>query len=122
MVKYTITPRDFIKGQLYVELEPLDSDVSTLTTVIDLSKTELQELFSLEDIASQKEFVKVRIIRHNDGFQELWEQERASRDSEVPEALLDLLGVPGTTVVTQDSVDAAKVTFNTSIGEPPVIV
>lgn len=122
MVKYTITPRDFIKGQLYVELEPLDSEVSTLTTVIDLSKTELQELFSLEDIASQKEFVKVRIIRHNDGFQELWEQERASRDSEVPETLLDLLGVPGTTVVTQASVDAAKATFNTSIGEPPVIV
>ena len=122
MIKYTITPTDFIKGQLYVQLEPFDSDVSTLTTVIDLSKDELQELLSLEDIASQKDFVRVRIIRHNDGFQELWEQERASRDSEVPEALLDLLGVPGTTVVTQELVNAAKVTFNTFMGEAPVIV
>jgi hypothetical protein len=119
MIKYTITPTDFIKGQLYVQLEPFDSDVSTLTTVIDLSKDELQELLSLEDIASQKDFVRVRIIRHNDGFQELWEQERASRDSEIPEALLDLLGVPGTTVVTQELVNAAKVTF---MGEAPVIV
>ena len=49
---------------------------------------------------------RAKLLRFNEGFQQQWQREKAAKANTIPFSLLNLLGVAGTTKVTQAEIDA----------------
>ena len=106
MIEYTITPIEFIKeaSQLVVELTPLDNSLNVLIIHVTLNPDLLTQVLSAPTLEEQKALLRAEIILGNSGYQLQWEREIATRQ-EIPQSLLDQLGVRGTTPVTQEEID-----------------
>lgn len=116
MIKYTITPYNFNKesSQLHVELIPEIDTVSSQHHIFVLSKELLEEIKALPSIEAQKARTRKYIVSFNSAFQQAWEQELAAKDESIPAGLFDLIGVPGTTPVTEEEVNQPEITVITS--------
>ena len=108
MIEYTITPRDYDAkyGHLVLDLWPTIDSLEPKTIVVALSTTKIEEILVATDITAQKAIIRKEVLKFNDDIQEQWAIEVSMAAVEVPSELMDLLGVPGTTPVTQIEIDA----------------
>ena len=108
MIEYTITPTDYDAkyGHLVLDLWPTDSSLEPKTIVLALNTTKIEEILAATDITAQKAIIRKEVLKFNDDIQEQWAIEMSMATVEVPSELMGLLGVPGTTPVTQIEIDA----------------
>jgi len=109
MIEYTITPMvyDAEKAHLTVEITPVDTslEIRDQSLVVVLSAETLAEILAETEVAPQKAIVRREVLRFNEFLQNSWNNEIAFRQAVPPPALLELLGVQGTTPVTQAEID-----------------
>jgi hypothetical protein len=111
MIEYTITPMvyDAEGGFLEVNIVPVEgSPVSLQPIIVAMSPLVLQQINEAPDLAAQKAIVRRQIIRYNNMIQSNWTRELAISSATYSTELLSLLGVPGTTTVTQAEVTEAN--------------
>ena len=110
MIEYTIHPIEYNEADahLMVDIIPVDNpSLKVQRVVLAISPEILQEIDAETDIAAQKAIIRREIIGFNSGLQGTWEREQAIKLIAIPQELTDLLGVPGTTPVTE--VEVAEV-------------
>lgn len=106
MIEYTVTPVEYLRdsSQLVVELTPLDNTLNVLLVHVNINPELLSQVLEAPSLEEQKALLRAEIILGNSGYQMQWEREIVARQ-EIPQALLDQLGVRGTTPVTQEEID-----------------
>ena len=111
MIEYTIHPIAYNEADahLTVDIIPVDNpSLKVQTVILAISPEILQEIDAETDVAAQKAILRREIIGFNSGLQGTWEREQAIKLITIPQELTDLLGVPGTTPVTEVEVEAAE--------------
>ena len=106
MIEYTITPTAYENSTLYVDLVKLDSECTQQSAILFFTPAELQEVLALSIVEEQKAYIRVKLLRFNEGFQQQWQREKDAKANTIPSSLWSLIGVAGTTKVTQAEIDA----------------
>jgi hypothetical protein len=124
MFEYTITPLEFDREQGYLKvlLMPTDETLTSQVTFITFTQEKLDEINGLPTVEEQKALIRKEIVRYNEGYQHTWQKERAAKNYAIPEALEALIGVAGTTPVTEAEATAVDNEVQASYSEVPVIV
>lgn len=124
MFEYTITPLEFDRDQGYlkVQLIPTDETLTSQVTFVTFTQEKLNEINSLSTVEEQKALIRKEIVRYNEGYQHNWQKERIAKNYVIPEALESLIGVAGTTPVTEAEATAVDNEVQASYSEVPVIV
>jgi hypothetical protein len=74
------------------------------SVVLAISPEVLQEIDAETEVAAQKAIIRREILGFNPVLQGTWEREKAIKLITIPQELTDLLGVPGTTPVTETEI------------------
>ena len=104
MIKYTINPIEYNEADahLMVDIIPVDNpSLQVQRVVLAISPEVLQEIDAETETAAQKAIIRREILGFNPGLQGTWEREKDIKLITIPQELTDLLGVPGTTPVTE---------------------
>ena len=104
MIEYTINPIQYNEADahLTVDIIPVDNPLLKVQTVVlAISPEVLQEIDAETEVAAQKAIIRREILGFNPGLQGTWEREKDIKLITIPQELTDLLGVPGTTPVTE---------------------
>tara|TARA_B100000809_G_C14863293_1_gene432729 strand:- start:305 stop:679 length:375 start_codon:yes stop_codon:yes gene_type:complete len=104
MIKYTINPIEYNEADahLMVDIIPVDNpSLQVQRVVLAISSEVLQEIDAETETAAQKAIIRREILGFNPGLQGTWEREKDIKLITIPQELTDLLGVPGTTPVTE---------------------
>jgi len=107
MIKYTINPIEYNEADahLIVDIIPVDnSSFSIQKVVLAISPEVLQEIDAETDVVAQKAIIRREILGFNPGLQGTWEREKDIKLITIPQELTDLLGVAGTTPVTETEI------------------
>jgi hypothetical protein len=124
MFEYTITPLEFDRDQGYlkVELIPVDETLTSQVTFLSFTQEKLDEINALSTLEEQKALIRKEIVKYNEGYQHTWQKEKIAKNYVIPEALEALIGVDGTTPVTEAEASAVNNEVQASYSEVPVIV
>jgi len=124
MFEYTITPLEFDRDQGYlkVELIPVDETLTSQVTFLSFTQEKLDEINALSTLEEQKALIRKEIVKYNEGYQHTWQKEKIAKNYVIPEALEALIGVDGTTLVTEAEAASVHNEVQTSYTEVPVIV
>ena len=109
MIEYTITPKEYDQPSalLFVDIIPVNnSSLSTQTLAVSFSPELLADIVAEENVAAQKGLIRKHILSYNTCIQSTWEREIAAANTVTPSGLTELLGVPGTTPVTQEEINS----------------
>ena len=104
MIEYTIHPIEYneVDAHLMVDIIPVDNPLLRVQRVVlAISPEVLQEIDAETEVAAQKAIIRREILGFNPGLQGTWEREKDIKLITIPQELTDLLGVPGTTPVTE---------------------
>jgi hypothetical protein len=104
MIEYTIHPIEYdeVDAHLIVDIIPVDNPLLKVQSVVlAISPEVLQEIDAETEVAAQKAIIRREILGFNSVLQGTWEREKAIKLITIPQELTDLLGVPGTTPVTE---------------------
>jgi hypothetical protein len=107
MIEYTIHPIDYdeVDAHLIVDIIPVDNPLLKVQSVVlAISPEVLQEIDAETEVAAQKAIIRREILGFNPVLQGTWEREKAIKLITIPQELTDLLGVPGTTPVTETEI------------------
>jgi hypothetical protein len=107
MIEYTIHPIEYneVDAHLMVDIIPVDNPLLRVQRVVlAISPEVLQEIDAETEVAAQKAIIRREILGFNPGLQGTWEREQAINLITIPQELTDLLGVPGTTPVTETEI------------------
>jgi len=124
MFEYTITPLAFDRDQGYlkVELIPVDETLTSQVTFLSFTQEKLDEINALSTLEEQKALIRKEIVKYNEGYQHTWQKEKIAKNYVIPEALEALIGVDGTTPVTEAEATSVHNEVQASYTEVPVIV
>jgi len=126
MIEYTINPEtyDVTTGNLRVEVVPVDDTLGLTSQVIVvfINPGKVSEILELQDVAAQKAIIRKEVLKFNTVIQNNWQNMLLAYSIVIPPALTDLLGVPGTTAVTEAEIDATQDNIEWAISSPPVII
>ena len=110
MIEYTINPEtyDAMTGHLRVDVIPVDDTLGIFpqAIIVALNPDKLNEILALQDVAAQKAILRKEVLKFNTSIQNNWEQQLSAYSIVIPPELTDLLGVPGTTTVTEAEIAA----------------
>ena len=104
MIEYTINPIEYKEedATLIIAIIPLGTPLLKTQTVVLAMTPELLAKIGVEsDVAVQKAILRREIIGFNESLQGAWAREQAILSFSVPAQLTELLGIPGTTAVTE---------------------
>ena len=107
MIEYTINPIEYNEedAHLIVDIIPVDnSSFSIQKVVLAISPEVLQEIDAETETAAQKAIIRREILGFNPSLQGTWEREKDIKLITIPQELTDLLGVAGTTPVTETEI------------------
>ena len=107
MIKYTINPIEYNEADahLIVDIIPVDNpSLRVQKVVLAISPEVLQEIDAETEIAAQKAIIRREILGFNPSLQGTWEREKDIKLITIPQELTDLLGVAGTTPVTETEI------------------
>jgi hypothetical protein len=107
MIKYTINPIEYKEkdAHLIVDIIPVDNpSLRVQTVVLAISPEVLQEIDAETETAAQKAIIRREILGFNPALQGTWEREKDIKLITIPQELTDLLGVAGTTPVTETEI------------------
>jgi hypothetical protein len=107
MIEYTIHPIEYneVDAHLMVDIIPVDNPLLRVQRVVlAISPEVLQEIDAETEVAAQKAIIRREILGFNSVLQGTWEREKAIKLITIPQELTDLLGVPGTTPVTETEI------------------
>jgi hypothetical protein len=107
MIEYTIHPIEYndVDAHLMVDIIPVDNPLLRVQRVVlAISPEVLQEIDAETEVAAQKAIIRREILGFNSVLQGTWEREQAINLITIPQELTDLLGVPGTTPVTETEI------------------
>jgi len=124
MFEYTIRPLAFDRDQGYlkVELIPVDETLTSQVTFLSFTQEKLDEINALSTLEEQKALIRKEIVKYNEGYQHTWQKEKIAKNYVIPEALEALIGVDGTTPVTEAEATSVHNEVQASYTEVPVIV
>tara|TARA_R110000803_G_scaffold4890_1_gene16240 strand:+ start:739 stop:1122 length:384 start_codon:yes stop_codon:yes gene_type:complete len=126
MIEYTINPDtyDVTTGNLRVEVVPVDDTLGLFPQVIVvfINPGKVIEILELQDVAAQKAIIRKEVLKFNTIIQNNWQNMLLAYSIVIPPALTDLLGVPGTTAVTEAEIDANQDSATWEFSSPPVII
>ena len=109
MIKYTINPIEYNEADahLIVDIIPVDNpSLRVQKVVLAISPEVLQEIDAETETAAQKAIIRREILGFNPSLQGTWEREKDIKLITIPQELTDLLGVAGTTPVTETEIAA----------------
>jgi hypothetical protein len=107
MIEYTIHPIEYdeVDAHLIVDIIPVDNPLLKVQSVVLVISPEvLQEIDAETEVAAQKAIIRREILGFNPVLQGTWEREQDIKLITIPQELTDLLGVPGTTPVTETEI------------------
>ena len=107
MIKYTINPIEYNEADahLIVDIIPVDNpSLRVQKVVLAISPEVLQEIDAETETAAQKAIIRREILGFNPSLQGTWEREKDIKLITIPQELTDLLGVAGTTPVTETEI------------------
>ena len=126
MIEYTINPDtyDVTTGNLRVEVVPVDGTLGIFpqAIIVALNPDKLNEILALQDVAAQKAILRKEVLKFNTSIQNNWEQQLSAYSIVIPSELTDLLGVSGTTAVTEAEIAANQDSADSELSSPPVII